>query len=485
VNTTAVAFLPDGRLAIGTESGFLRLVDPLTGAELQRIAGPREAASARIVATGDGHHVYGWGPRGAVAWDLDARSEVWDVPDVINCNSQVLVESMGVLLCGGYDGNVAAVHLDTGAVEPLGLRFQSGGASGLGLTADGGTLLQVGSASVNQWSLDGDGAIRRQIELDGDQFVPELIGSNAMLVFTRAFVRTDLDADLIDGTGEVVDPLEHVLLATRVVEEPTQLAVILDDEPSGPPALFGRYDMVARAPVPNARVDLYFGPTGSVSVAGRIILFNDSGLQGVDLTGEVDPVATIPDLRSVVASVDGSRLFTLEPSGLVQRMPSGDATGREPLPGVRAAATTAELLVIAADGRLQVLDADTLEASGADFPGSFDLANNLTLADDGQRLLIDNEDFTFQLADLGSRTLLGDPIVPGIEFVPGAPGLRALLAPDGQRVAYQLYDGVVVWDLHPDVLEAAACAVSGRDLTAEEWDTYVGGLARQRPLCPA
>ena len=70
------------------------------------------------------------------------------------------------------------------------------------------------------------------------------------------------------------------------------------------------------------------------------------------------------------------------------------------------------------------------------------------------------------------------------DFDPAVPLLRAVLAPDGHRVAYDTPDGVVVWDLHPDLLRAAACRVAGRDLTGAEWAQYVGTLSPQFDLCP-
>ena len=98
-------------------------------------------------------------------------------------------------------------------------------------------------------------------------------------------------------------------------------------------------------------------------------------------------------------------------------------------------------------------------------------------------MLVNGEDLSVQIADLGTRTFLGDPITTGLEFDPSNHVLRAHLAGDGNRVAYDIPDGVVIWDLHPEALREAACQVAGRDLTPAEWQQYLVGLGPQRPLC--
>jgi hypothetical protein len=43
--------------------------------------------------------------------------------------------------------------------------------------------------------------------------------------------------------------------------------------------------------------------------------------------------------------------------------------------------------------------------------------------------------------------------------------------------------GVVVWDLDPEHLADAACAVAGRNLTQTEWASYLGDLGDHRETC--
>jgi hypothetical protein len=45
-------------------------------------------------------------------------------------------------------------------------------------------------------------------------------------------------------------------------------------------------------------------------------------------------------------------------------------------------------------------------------------------------------------------------------------------------------DGLVVWDLDPDHWAEPACQLARRNLTRDEWETYIGDLATYRRTCP-
>ena len=46
-------------------------------------------------------------------------------------------------------------------------------------------------------------------------------------------------------------------------------------------------------------------------------------------------------------------------------------------------------------------------------------------------------------------------------------------------------EGIVVWDLDPARWSEAACELASRNLTHDEWDTYIGDLAPYRETCPS
>ena len=47
-----------------------------------------------------------------------------------------------------------------------------------------------------------------------------------------------------------------------------------------------------------------------------------------------------------------------------------------------------------------------------------------------------------------------------------------------------MQSGVGLWSLEPDHWVTAACAIAGRNLTTDEWSTYVGDLGDYQPTCP-
>lgn len=149
----------------------------------------------------------------------------------------------------------------------------------------------------------------------------------------------------------------------------------------------------------------------------------------------------------------------------------------------------------ATEGRLEVLDAETLEHVGRPLPDIDSPAHVIDLDDAGDRLLIQAKDQTVRLADLTSRQFLGGPIDMGDAPESSVPPEElaspytfgngsSVLRDDGEAVAIQTDQGTVVWDLDPASLADAACRVAGRNLTRAEWDEHIGALAPYRSCAP-
>ena len=76
-----------------------------------------------------------------------------------------------------------------------------------------------------------------------------------------------------------------------------------------------------------------------------------------------------------------------------------------------------------------------------------------------------------------TRRLVGDPI-----FTKTGADNGAAFSADGRHLAYGDDHGIVVWDLEPQRLVRATCAVASRNLAPRRVETSVGALARiQRP----
>jgi hypothetical protein len=289
--------------------------------------------------------------------------------------------------------------------------------------------------------------------------------------------------DLIDTTtGRVVDPLDGIVGAV-VGALPNRLAALFSDGSAG------AYDTARHERVELPGPGPGFTPAGATRTDDRVVTWSDHQIQGVDPEGNpVEPSArSSHGIWFVTVSNDGRRLFTIEGTRLVQRKSSGYQTGADRIRNVVGAATTSDLVVVGTlDLRLRVLDAETLEPSGAELPGVPTFPEMIEFADDEQRMLLILADRTIRLADLPTRSFLGDPIDLGVYTGPTAatqPNSHAAIRGDGDEVAIGTTRGVVVWDLGPETLVEAACRVAGRDITEAEWEANIGSVAPYRSIC--
>lgn len=131
------------------------------------------------------------------------------------------------------------------------------------------------------------------------------------------------------------------------------------------------------------------------------------------------------------------------------------------------------------NGAITRYDLDTVEPLG-ELAGARGEVNTLQFSDDGRLLPATSNDLSAALYDVESGIRLRDPISTSAPLI-----YPAFLRPDGMALAVTDAQGVVVWDLDPEHLAGAACAVAGRNLTKTEWTSYLGDLGEYREMCDA
>ena len=131
-------------------------------------------------------------------------------------------------------------------------------------------------------------------------------------------------------------------------------------------------------------------------------------------------------------------------------------------------------------GQVAVLDPVTLQVVSG--PSAAAPLNNLVHSADGRRFLTSDEG-AVGLWDARTTRLLGS-----IRLSEGVGGVyssgSAVFEGDGRGVLIASISGAVLrWDPSVDAAVAHACRMAGRDLTSEEWDSYLPGRDRFT-VCP-
>jgi DNA-binding SARP family transcriptional activator/WD40 repeat protein len=506
--TAAVAFTPDGDLAVGSQVGPIRIVDPLTGAELRRLDAPQETSNEYIFFVGGGSELVALGRLGVIGFDLASGERLWPEPYPMEkyCPTWAYADRLRGLLCQEEFSGAVDVYDIASGLE-LGKRFdaQLGGVCGLAVSPDGTRLAEVascdGDATIVVWRLDGGGPI--------SELVVDTPGEHYVRGFGADADRDTLVAEYAgEGAGDLVTHVVDAATGSLVAELPGTQELVPTDDPRRALAYFPEDGMVSWYDV-EQRVRVGTG----VEIAdfaylaagdGRVVALSgaDSGmiLRGVDLdTGTVVP-PTIDGAGEFmmwhVALGQGALYTVAEPlrgplSELQRRDPeSGDVVVSAP--GYTNVATRTGILVASTPGGvIDQLDPVSLEPMGAPFPTINSLVHTMTIDETGRRLLVLGEDETLRIFDVATRTPLGDAIdlsyddsLREVSRYVDLEAAGAVLRDDGLQAAVDTVQGIVVWDLDPEQWVEAACGLAGRNLTHDEWDQYVGDLAPYRTTCP-
>lgn len=191
-------------------------------------------------------------------------------------------------------------------------------------------------------------------------------------------------------------------------------------------------------------------------------------VRAVSDDGSMVVVTSETDAATVYATADGSVV-----AGPVEGFQMGEFTADD----------KGLYLATEADG-LREVSLPNLEPVADPFPPLPASINNLTLSNDGRLLSASDISGRLRIHDVATRIQLGDDILLGPQD--GDPTITGIgdMAADGTYAVIEGADGIEAWDLEPDLWREVACRVAGRNLTRQEWETYLPNAGDYRPTCP-
>ncbi len=484
----------DDTVVVGSAAGVVRVVDTATLDVVATIdVGPNVTHSLRRV--GDGASMVGSGPNGAVRIDLTDGDVVWQVGDEPeNCWNLSVVAEAKAVFCGDHYGRIDVRDLDTGTVRTT-LDGQHGNTGALWPATGGTELVSFANNTpvVSRWRLDGSGPVTRvltpgwatnAISPDGDMITVR----RPLLEGRRLHLGRDWEHKVVDlDTGADLASLDGLLLVPAWTSDGDVGGIAVGDRG----VVFARYDIDARTLAADGDV---FDVAAAVYLpsidpgkeralwpyAGSTSL--DAELHAVEDGHHVGPTMPVEDYTFSSISRTGHRIVAATRSGIVLfDGDTGERLAGIPANDLRSAFITVadQLFVGSLGGELVQYDIDTL-APIRSFGGSRGAIQELYGTTDGSTIAARGGDGIVSLFDVATGTRLGPPFTATPDDQ-----LYVSLAMDGTRLAYGggLHSGIKVVNLDPNAWIDASCRIAGRNLTTEEWTTYIGDLAGYAPTC--
>ena len=347
--------------------------------------------------------------------------------------------------------------------------------------------------NVSRWRIDGSGPVSRRL---GNGYEPLSYSPDGRrLIAWRATTAEDpTDLAVLDAaTGETIDSLsgwgfagwssDRTLIGARVAPDGTLVLERYDVETKTISASTSFPEIDCPDPLLWSESSRASIASGSHRGRAEFLTIDKDTMQ------RIEPTLAVFGLNYLSGSGDGDRVVVSSDNGII----IFDGQSGDPLGTIEAAVfngtTSVTRLAVAPGGRLVaatvegdvvVYDLETRQVlhtlSGT--RGSTDVSVN----GDGRVAMATGQDHSVTLYDVESGEQMGDRmIIPDTETVAGA------VRPDGMELAMGGGFGrdFLVWDLDPEHWVTAACELSGRNLTQEEWATYIGDLAEYHETCPS
>lgn len=499
----ALAFNALDRLLVGRLDDRVDVIDVQSTTISASMSVP--ASSAHVaMAVAESGVVIASGDRQLIAFDPDRKQVLWSSdlarsnPGV--CNWLAVSDVTQRVYCGSLFGRISVFDLADGAALPdEGLGPLDGEVGTIDVSADGTELTTISGSRpiISRWRVDGSGLGHR------------LIAPGRMVVGPYSYEGTSVVTaphGVLAGVHKVVEGVEIVDTGTGAVtyryDEPVSdvgwardrrlFSRTADDE------VYRIIDADTGEQVGKSiwNVDVFWPTLDGASLQA---VLEDGRIQAFDpQTGETDGdswrVEGWPQWISVAP--DGSRIAVKHWSDGTVR--DGDATTSErrgtslaivsagdhrilydepmKLEGGHVLLENGDLIGLE-DNRMGRYETEPLARVGT-VPGAAGRLRNPSLSRDASTLLVTAADGNALLYDAPTGDRIGEAFRTDSRTL-----ALAVLRPDGLEMALSMPDGVVVWDIDPDHQFEFACRMAGRDLTENEWRTYLAALGEPQSTC--
>ncbi|MFD4957233.1 BTAD domain-containing putative transcriptional regulator [Microbacterium sp. NPDC058389] len=503
----ASAFRPDGRIVATNIDDRLFVVDPATGRADALGAVPADTGGVGLAVADDGTMIVA---RDSVIAGLDpAGAPLWRIvpTEGDECSRMTASAVQRLVVCGTPSGRIVIRSLDTGELASDPFDYQLGDAGEPVLTDDETEVwfMNALSPSIGRMRIDGGGPASTSF---GGPDAYALTGTDPSGRYVVLGSRTATER------APDEDPRPLTVWDTATASAATDLTALTDPDPwrtqafvvaatwIAPARLFlvfhdprtdnehyAIYD-VANAILTRAVLDdtieRFFTATGGrlyglISLDDdtqrtRLVRYDQVTLRRVGAPMDLDGIPV-----TVSATSDGSRVVVTTWSSAPRPWQTRvfDATGEVVAEGLdettRTVVTGDRVIASDVSGLLSLtLDLEPAESITSKSAWFLDLS-----VDDAGRLLLTTAGGRdgLTVVDLASGRMLGQPI-DVYRYSEGSS-----IDADGGGFVASGDRGAQYRTLDPAEQAAAACRLAGRELTPEEWQSFLADLGARHPLC--